>query len=120
IQKAGGDVAVRWLMAYVEGIRFAQDPANRNEVVRIVAKHTRVEEEVLQAIYERRETWPHVEPNGRVDVEKMLKEQGAFFLDAKLVDKLPTAQQVMDTTLLDRALKQIGEVPVDKFLLCRA
>jgi hypothetical protein len=26
----------------------------------------------------------------------------------------------MDTTLLERALKRVGEVPVDKYLLCRA
>lgn len=120
VQKAGGDIATRWLMAYIEGVRFVQDRANRDEVLKIVAKHTKVEIEVLAAIYKKQQTWPHVEPNGRVNVEKMLKEQGQFFLDTKQVDRLPTARQVMDTTLLERALKQVGEVSVEKYLLCRA
>ena len=120
IQKANGDLATRWLMAYLEGVRFVQDRANRDEVIRIVAKHTRVENEVLSSIYDKKDTWPSVEPNGRVDIEKMLKEQGQFFLQTKQVDKLPTPREVMDTTLLERALKRVGEVPVDKYLLCRA
>jgi ABC-type nitrate/sulfonate/bicarbonate transport system substrate-binding protein len=120
IQKADGDLATRWLMAYLEGVRFVQDRANRDEVIRIVAKHTKVENEVLSSIYDKKDTWPSVEPNGRVDIEKMLKEQGQFFLQTKQVDKLPTPREVMDTTLLERALKRVGEVPVDKYLLCRA
>ena len=53
VQKAGGDLATRWLMAYLEGIRFVQDRANRDEVLKIIAKHTKIEAEVLAAIYEK-------------------------------------------------------------------
>jgi ABC-type nitrate/sulfonate/bicarbonate transport system substrate-binding protein len=113
------DLATRWLMAYVEGIRFAQDRANRSEVIRIVAKHTKVEVPVLESIYDKRITWPQVDPNGRVDAAKMLAGQGQYFLQTKQVDKLPEPTRVFDPTLLNGALKQLGQVPADR-LLCKA
>ncbi len=113
------DLATRWLMAYVEGIRFAQNRENRNEVIRIVAKYTKVETPILESIYDKRVTWPQVDPNGRVDAEKMLAGQGQFFLQTKQVDKLPAASRVFDPTLLNAALKQIGDVPFDKYQLCK-
>lgn len=114
------DLATRWLMAYVEGIRFAQSRENRDEVIRIVAKYTRVEVPVLESIYDKRITWPQVDPNGRVDAEKMLAGQGQYFLQTKQVDRLPAAKRIFDPTLLNAALKQLGEVPFDKYQLCRA
>jgi ABC-type nitrate/sulfonate/bicarbonate transport system substrate-binding protein len=114
------DIATRWLMAYVEGIRWAQDRANRDEVIRIVAKYTKVDVPVLETIYDRKVTWPQVDPNGRVNAEKMLAGQGQFFLQAKQVEKLPEAARIFDPTLLNAALKQIGEVPFDKYQLCKA
>jgi ABC-type nitrate/sulfonate/bicarbonate transport system substrate-binding protein len=114
------DLATRWLMGYLEGVRFAQDRANRDEVIRIVAKHTTVEVPVLESIYDKRITWPQVDANGRVDARKMLAGQGQFFLETKQVDKLPDPTRVFDPTLLNGALKQLGEVPPDKFQLCKA
>lgn len=114
------DLATRWLMAYVEGIRFAQSRDNRSEVIRIVAKYTKVETSILETIYEKRVTWPQVDPNGRVDAAKMLAGQGQFFLETKQVDALPEPSRIFDPTLLNAALKQVGEVPFDKFQLCKA
>lgn len=112
------DLATRWLMAYVEGVRFAQNRENRDEVIRIVAKHTRVETTVLESIYDKRITWPQVDPNGRVDAAKMLAGQGQYFLETKQVDKLPAPTRIFDPTLLNAALKQVGEVPFNKYQLC--
>jgi len=114
------DLATRWLMAYLEGVRFAQDRANRDEVIRIVAKHTKVEVPVLESIYDKRVTWPQVNANGRVDAKKMLEGQGRFFLQTKQVDKLPDPARVFDSTLLDAALKRLGEVAPDRYQLCKA
>jgi ABC-type nitrate/sulfonate/bicarbonate transport system substrate-binding protein len=114
------DLATRWLMAYIEGVRFAQDRANRDEVIRIVAKYTKVEVPVLESIYDKRITWPQVDANGRVDVQKMLAGQGQYFLESKGVDKLPEPSRVFDPTLLDAALKQVGEVPPGQYQLCKA
>jgi hypothetical protein len=50
----------------------------------------------------------------------MLAGQGQFFLQTKQVDKLPEASRVFDPTLLNAALKQVGEVPFDKYQLCKA
>lgn len=119
IEKSGGDIATRWLMAYLEGIRFAQNPKNRDEVIKIVAKETRLEPDLVGKIYDRRISWPQVEPNGRVDAERMLKTLGNFFLEAKQIDKLPDARRVFDPTQLQAALKQVGEVRNDEHLLCK-
>jgi len=114
------DLATRWLMAYVEGVRFAQSPQNRDEVIRIVAKYTKVEVPVLETIYDKRITWPQVDPNGRVDAAKMLAGQGEYFLQTKQVDKLPEPTRIFDPTLLDAALKQLGgEVKFDQYQLCK-
>jgi ABC-type nitrate/sulfonate/bicarbonate transport system substrate-binding protein len=120
IEKSGGDLAHRWLLGYLEGIRFAQDRANRDAVLSIMARQTRVEPEILARIYDGRVTWPQCDPNGRVDAAKMLSEQGKFFLADKQVDKLPTAKRVFDPSLLDAALKEVGEVPQAGHLLCMA
>jgi NitT/TauT family transport system substrate-binding protein len=117
IEKAGGDLGKRWLMAYVEGIRFAQDPANRDAVLAVMARETRVEPDVLSSIYDKRVTWPQCEPNGRVDAQKMLDGPGQFFINDKQIDKLPPANRIFDGALLESALKEVGEVPANR-LLC--
>lgn len=114
------DLATRWLMGYLEGIRFAQSRENRDEVIRIVAKNMKVEPAVLEAIYDRRVTWPQVDPNGRVNADKMLAGQGQFFLQTRQVDKLPEPGRIFDPTLLNGALRQLGEVPFDRFQVCKA
>ena len=35
---ANGDTLVRYLQAYIEGLRFALDPANRLETIELLAK----------------------------------------------------------------------------------
>ncbi len=119
IEKSDGDLARRWLMAYLEGIRFAQDPANKDAVLAVLARETRVEPEVLTQIYDNRVTWPQCEPNGRVDAQKMLDGPGQFFRDDKQIDTLPAAERIFDGTLLEAALKEVGEVSPD-LLLCKA
>jgi hypothetical protein len=49
----------------------------------------------------------------------MLSGQGQYFMQTKQVDKLPEPSRIFDSTLLDAALKQIGEVPPDKYQLCK-
>lgn len=120
IEKQNGDLAVRWVMAYLEGARFAQDRKNRDEVIQLVAKWTRVEERVLQTAYDGKLTWPQVNPNGHVDVEHMLRGQGEYFLKTGQVDKLPAPRQIYDPRFVNEALKVIGEVPFDRYQLCKA
>ncbi len=120
IEKQGGDLATRWVMAWLEGARFAQDVKNRDEVIAIVARWTKAEPAILGKIYDGRITWPQVNPNGHVDVDRMLKGLGAFFLETKQIDKLPPAHEIYDPMFVNRALKEIGQVAFDKYQICKA
>lgn len=118
LEKENGNLAVRWIAAYLEGVRYAQDPANRNEVIEATAKATDVEPEVVTKIYDNKITWPQVDPNGYVDVDNILRNEGSFFLKAGAVKKLPEPAKVFDPTYLERALKIVGKVPYEKYQLC--
>jgi ABC-type nitrate/sulfonate/bicarbonate transport system substrate-binding protein len=118
LERENGDLAVRWIAAYLEGVRYAQDPANRAEVIDSFAKDTDVEKEVVAKAYEDKILWPQVDPNGYVDAERILKNEGNFFLKTGAVSKLPDAKKIFDPTYLERALKIVGKVPPEKYQLC--
>lgn len=118
VEKQNGDLANRWTMAWLEGARFAQDRANRNEVIRMISKWTKVDVAALEACYDRKGTWPQVDPNGRVDVDRMMKGLGQYFLETKEIDKLPPPDRVFDPRFVNAALKQLGEVPVGRYQVC--
>ncbi len=120
LEKQDGDLAVRWLAAYLEGVRFAQDPANRDEVIRVVAEATDVEPEVVAEIYDNKFTWPQVDPNGYVDVDNMLSGAGEFFLGTGQIDELPAPEKIFDPTYLNKALEIVGTVNFDDYQLCKA
>jgi NitT/TauT family transport system substrate-binding protein len=118
IDRDGGDVAVRWVAAWLEAARFAQDPANKDAVLSAVQKWTEMEMAELEAIYDGRTTWPQVNPNGRVDVDEVLATQGQFMLDGEFIDALPPAERVFNGEIVEGALEMIGEVDAEEVQLC--
>ena len=127
IERDGGDVAERWLAAWLEAARFAQDPANRDATLAAVQKWTEMEMAELEAIYdgttgeavpETTSTWPQVNPNGRVNVDEVLSTQGQSMLDGGFIDELPPAERVFNTELIEAALERVGEVDAEAVQLC--
>lgn len=101
------DVAVRWMAAYLKGLRFYNeafhDPAGREELVRILMKHTPVKD---RALYERM-VWPGLDPKGRVNGDSIMEQQ-RFLHERGLVPNLVPVEQIIDHSFVEAALAIIG------------
>ncbi|MEV5822568.1 ABC transporter substrate-binding protein [Micromonospora haikouensis] len=107
------EVAARWMAGWLEGVRYYQDPANRDEVVKIVSERTKVPAETIGKLYGT-DQWPYMDPNGRVDTATVVAEDGKWLLDNKIIEKLPEVSGWHDGSVVDAALKIVGEVPVNR------
>ncbi len=104
------DVAARWLAGWLEGVRYYQDPKNKDEVVGIVASHTSVPAETVAALYGT-DQWPYMDPNGAVDTETAMTADGQWLLDNQIVQTLPEPSAWYDDTPLKKALEIVGTAP---------
>ncbi len=103
------EVAVRWLAALLDSVRWLYDPANRDEAMAILAEATRTSEADAQATYaavveqerayppELRATRPHVE--ALVD---LMREVGTA------PEPLPDLDRFLDGSYLAEALRLAG------------
>lgn len=103
------EVAARWLAGWLEGVRYYQDPANEAEVVKIIAERTKVPADIVGKLYGT-DQWPYMNPNGRVDTATAEAEDGKWMLDNKVIEKMPEVSQWYDESVVEAALKIIGEV----------
>ncbi|GAA2003452.1 ABC transporter substrate-binding protein [Nakamurella flavida] len=104
------DVATRWLAGWLEGVRYYQDPANKDDVVAIVAAHTSVPAETVAALYGT-DQWPYMDPNGAVDTATAMSDDGQWLLDNKIVETLPEPSVWYDATPVTKAVELIGSAP---------
>ena len=118
VERDGGDVAVRWIAAWLEAARFAQDPANRDAVMAAVQKWTEMTPESIARIYDGVSSWPQVNPNGYIDADLVLSTQGQFMLDGEFIDELPAKERIFREDLVARALDLVGEVDAAGVQLC--
>ena len=105
------DVARRVTKAYIRGLRDYVDALkdarlagpSAEEVVDIIAKYSTVKDkDVLRSIV------PHyVDPDGAVGVDS-LKKDWAFFKSQELIRGDVTVDQLIDTSWVDRAVKELG------------
>jgi NitT/TauT family transport system substrate-binding protein len=107
------DVAARWLAGWLKGVRYYLDPANKDEVVSIVAQHTSVPAATVSALYGT-DQWPYMDPNGAVDTQTAMSDDGKWLVDNKVVGKLPDPSAWYDNTPLTAALKIVGTAPAGK------
>ena len=103
------EVAARWLAGWLEGVRYYLDPANRDEVVEIIAEATSVPVETLEALYGT-DQWPYMNPNGAVDTTIAMEEDGAWLLEQGVIESLPAVDKWYDPSVVEAALKIVGEV----------
>ncbi|WP_157746497.1 ABC transporter substrate-binding protein [Micromonospora inositola] len=107
------EAAARWMAGWLEGVRYYQDPANKDEVIRIIAERTKVPAETISKLYGT-DQWPYMDPNGRVDTATVMAEDGKWLIDNKVVEKLPEVSNWYDGSVVDAALKIVGEVPANR------
>ena len=102
-----GDVAARWLAAWIEGVRFVNDPANRERVLDIVAKATEADRRHLALLYGT-DQFPYANPNAVVNTDFVEKEDAAWMLQKKLVEKVPSLDTWYSDAPIRAALKLVG------------
>ncbi|CAG7646316.1 ABC transporter substrate-binding protein [Paenibacillus allorhizosphaerae] len=108
------DLAVRFLKAYAKATRYYYDAvlvqkdgkivpgANYDEVVKIIAKYTdQPEENVKQGL-------PYMDRDGKL-LASDIKTQVDWYAKEKLIDKAIDTKGIVNTELLDEALKQLGK-----------
>jgi NitT/TauT family transport system substrate-binding protein len=108
------DLAVRFLKAYAKATRYYYDAvltqkdgkivpgANYDEVVKIIAKYTdQPEENVKQGL-------PYIDRDGKLLADD-IKTQVDWYAKEKLIDKAIDTKEIVNTALLDEALKQLGK-----------
>ncbi len=91
-----GDVAKRWMNAYVKGIRFVHEKGmTSGEVVAMLTRHVRgaTAEDI-------RASWPpYLSPDGRPDVPSLAAQQ-EWYLKMGMVEKRVPIEKVVDLSFL--------------------
>jgi len=103
--KERNDVARRWSVAYVRGLRDQVDfmkGKDRDVIGPILAAHTGVPVEAIDQV-----GWGPVSPDGRLNVESIMDAQRQLVEWGTLGQSLP-AEQVVDPQFADYALQQLG------------
>jgi NitT/TauT family transport system substrate-binding protein len=108
------DAAVRFLEAYAKATRYYYDAAltqkdgkvvpgaNHDEVVKIIAKYTgQPEETVKQGL-------PYMDRDGKL-LANDIKTQVDWYAKEKLIEKAIDTKGIVNTDLLDEALKKLGK-----------
>lgn len=107
------EVAARWMAGWLEGVRYYQDPANRKEVVKIIADRTKVPAQTIDKLYGT-DQWPYMDPNGEVDTDTVMSQDAKWMLDNKIVTEVPEPDEWYDDSVVKAAQKIVGRVPVDR------
>ena len=92
------------MAGWLEGVRYYQDPANKDDVISIVAERTKVPAATISKLYGT-DQWPYMDPNGRVDTATVAAEDGKWLLDNKIIEKLPEVGDWHDGSVVDAALR---------------
>ncbi|WP_042461838.1 ABC transporter substrate-binding protein [Neobacillus dielmonensis] len=105
------DAAVRFLKAYAKATRYYYDAVlttkdgkvvpgkNYDEVVNIIAKYVDQDPELIK------KGLPYMDPDGKL-LEKDIQTQIDWYAKEKLIDKAIDAKEIVNTKLLEDALKQ--------------
>ncbi len=101
------DVAARWLAAWIEGVRFVNDPKNREQVIDIVSKATEVDRARIALLYGT-DQFPYANPNAIVDTNFVEKEDAQWMLKKQLVQKVPPRESWYQDATVRAALKLVG------------
>jgi NitT/TauT family transport system substrate-binding protein len=102
------DVAKRFMMAYLKGVRFYNDALTgktpRGELIAILTKNTSVTNATL---YDRM-AFPGLNPNGALNIEGM-REDMKWFVAAGRMKEAVDMHKVVDTSYIEAAVSKLGE-----------
>ncbi|MDR7563132.1 MAG: ABC transporter substrate-binding protein [Armatimonadota bacterium] len=105
---ANPDLAVRWMAAYIRGLRYydlaMRDPTVREEVIRIFLKYLPFKD---VEVY-RNMIWPGLRPDGTFNVGYVRPLQ-EFMLERRAIRAIVPTEQLVDFSYLQKALDRIRE-----------
>jgi NitT/TauT family transport system substrate-binding protein len=87
-----------------EYLRAAKGKGERARVLDIVSRFTQMPKDLLETF-----TWPYVDPNGTISLDSLGMQQD-WYLERKYVKEKIDIRRIVDFTLLEDALKRIGQV----------
>ncbi|MCS7172342.1 MAG: ABC transporter substrate-binding protein [Armatimonadetes bacterium] len=105
---ANPDLGVRWMTAYIRGLRYydlaMRDPSVREEVIRIFLKYLPFKD---VEVY-RNMIWPGLRPDGTFHVGYIRPLQ-EFMLERRAIRAIVPTEQLVDFSYLQKALDRIRE-----------
>lgn len=104
--QANGDVLVRYIQAYVEGLRWALAPQNKAEVVALIAERLKLAPDVAQLSYEDALGLKGYAPDARFDIggfSNTLKIRAE--MEGQWGGKPPPPEKFLDLSYYERALQ---------------
>jgi NitT/TauT family transport system substrate-binding protein len=103
------DVATRFMVAYLKGMRdyndafVKNDAKKRAEVIDILAEYTTIKD---KALYEQ-VVMPGLDPNGRLNVSSLRADQ-EYYISAKLQEQPADIDKIVDLTFIEGAVRRLG------------
>jgi NitT/TauT family transport system substrate-binding protein len=102
------DVATRFMVAYLKGVRFYNDALNgkasRSELIGILTKDTSVKD---AALYDKM-ALPGLNPNGTLNIDGMREDMNWFLAEGRMKE-LVDIKKVVDTRYIEAAVSRLGE-----------
>jgi NitT/TauT family transport system substrate-binding protein len=102
------DVARRWMVAYLKGLRDYTDAVqkgiNRRAMFEILARNTTLKD---MDLYEQ-VAWANLDPNGRINLES-IADQARWYVEKGLVRTLPDLGRIVDLQYVEYARAVLGE-----------
>lgn len=103
------DVAVRFAMAYMQGVRdynkALEDPKANADILPMLAKNTTLDTpDKLTTLHP---WWPWINPEGDLDVKAILQQQDYWADYFKLVETKIAEKDLADPSIMEEALKRL-------------
>lgn len=102
------DKAVRFLMAIIQGMRYLNDPKNKEEVIGIMAERMKLSPKYAAKSYELVVNDLKAVPNDALPSEKAMDTVIQLEYDRKKLDKIYPASHFIDDSYRKEALKRLG------------
>lgn len=98
-----GDVGVRFMRAYIRGVRwymdaaFGDNPEALEELVDMVARHTGAARDAIA------ESLSYIDPDARPDVEDLMQQQD-WYMRHGMINRILQPEEFVDLTFIEQAL----------------
>ena len=101
------DIAVKWMVAYIKAVSFYNDPANKIEVIRLLAEFTGTPEIVFRTYYRER-SQIYFAPDGKSNAENLKAQQEFWTKQGQLKGPPVSVEQWLDQSFIEEANERLA------------